>query len=220
MFQKAKKIWVPVHQVLGPAGRVDTPVNTLGGELGVDGSKAQIVLASRMLRPRKFYEVGTIIHKHDDLQLIMELPLILPNNETIRIKALIDTGAEANLIRMGLAPSHLLRQAKYPMKLIAANGQRLGGGERVLAAILGFEAQKNGIWQDELMEFGASFFEAEINVDAIISFSWMAQHKIGVFPHKRALAIDHPELIMLYGLSDKKKEYTPKKKDGEDWAEC
>ena len=52
------------------------------------------------------------------------------------------------------------------------------------------------------MNFGAIFYEADIQVDAILSFPWMAEHKIAVFPHKRALAIDHPVLTLLFGLSE------------------
>jgi len=37
-------------------------------------------------------------------------------------------------------------------------------------------------------------------VDAILSYPWMVQMKIGVFPHKRALAIDLPKFTLLFGL--------------------
>ena len=157
-----------------------------------------------MLQPQNFYEVGSLRHKNNNLQLILRLPLTLANGETREIKALIDTGAEANLIRMGLLPSHLFFQSQNPLSLIAANGQRLGGGERIIPTVLGFVAQQNGEIQPELMVFPADFHEAEIQVDAIISYPWMVDHQIGVFPHKRALAIDQPILTLLFGLSNSK----------------
>ena len=52
------------------------------------------------------------------------------------------------------------------------------------------------------MEIGAVFYEAEIHVDAILSYPWMVEHKIAVFPHKRALALDLPVLTLLYGLPE------------------
>ena len=88
--------------------------------------------------------------------------------------------------------------------MIAANGQRLDGGERVIQTVLGFVAQQNGEFQPELMNFPADFHEAEIQVDARISYPWMVDHQIGVFPHKRALAIDQPIFTLLFGLSNTK----------------
>ena len=76
------------------------------------------------------------------------------------------------------------------------------GGERIIECILGFEAMTNGVSHVEQMKFGAVFYEADIHVDAILSFPWMVEHKIAVFPHKRALAIDFPVLTLLFGLPD------------------
>ena len=67
---------------------------------------------------------------------------------------------------------------------------------------MGFEAITNGVRHAELMEIGAVFYEAEIHMDAILSYPWMVEHKIAVFPHKRALALDLPVLTLLYGLPE------------------
>jgi hypothetical protein len=74
----------------------------------------KIVVASRMLRPTNFYEVGSLKTRNNNLQLILKLPLTMKNGETVEIKALIDTGAEANLIRMDLLPNHLFFSRKIP----------------------------------------------------------------------------------------------------------
>ena len=50
------------------------------------------------------------------------------------------------------------------------------------------------------MSLSAKFYEAAIQVDAILAYPWMRENEIGVFPHKRALALDFPELVLLYGL--------------------
>ena len=50
------------------------------------------------------------------------------------------------------------------------------------------------------VSLSATFYEAAIQVDAILAYPWMKVNEIGVFPHKRALALDFPELVLLYGL--------------------
>jgi hypothetical protein len=51
----------------------------------------------------------------------------------------------------------------------------------------------------ETLNFEVEFFEADIEVDAILSYPWMSQHQIGIFPHHRALAKDQPIFTLLYG---------------------
>ena len=44
------------------------------------------------------------------------------------------------------------------------------------------------------------FYEADIKVDAIPSFPWMAKNEIAVFPHLRAMALEKPQLTLLLGV--------------------
>ena len=45
----------------------------------------------------------------------------------------------------------------------------------------------------------ASFYEADIQVDAILGYPWLAERELGVFPHLKALAFGHPKMILLRG---------------------
>ena len=54
-------------------------------------------------------------------------------------RALIDTGAEVNLIRRGLCDAKYNRPAEKKLCLMAANNQRLGGGENEVEMELHFE---------------------------------------------------------------------------------
>ena len=58
----------------------------------------------------------------------MKLPVFLPNGEAQFLKVLVDTGAEANLVRINLLPNHLFFSAPKPLNFVTASGQRLGGG--------------------------------------------------------------------------------------------
>ena len=81
-----------------------------------------------MLRDSDFYSVGKVTRYGPELQLAMLLKVHTPEGGCRTLKALIDTGAEANLIRRGLLPSNLFGAAENPIQLVAANGQRLEGG--------------------------------------------------------------------------------------------
>ena len=43
------------------------------------------------------------------------------------------------------------------------------------------------------------FYEADIKVDAILSFPWLFENRIGIFPHLKCLAVLEPELSLLFG---------------------
>ena len=48
------------------------------------------------------------------------------------IRALVDTGAQVSLIKKGLFSDCEFSRAKSPLTLIAANGQLLEGGKKVI----------------------------------------------------------------------------------------
>ena len=48
----------------------------------------------------------------------------------------------------------------------------------------------DGVKLPDLLNFDVSFYEADIEVDAILSYPWMSANRLGIFPHHRALARD------------------------------
>jgi hypothetical protein len=115
------------------------------------------------------------------------------------MKVLADTGAECNLIKKGFVPHHLTNVAREKVNLLAVNGQVLQGGNRKTTVTLRFEKQINGKKAPELAQYKIDFYEADIEVDGILSYAWMAKEKLGVFPHLRAMALDLPVTTLIYG---------------------
>jgi hypothetical protein len=62
-------------------------------------------LPNRLLLDKNRYQIGRIRTIGDDKQLCIRVMAILPNGERKPMKVLIDTGAEVNLIKLGLFPS-------------------------------------------------------------------------------------------------------------------
>jgi hypothetical protein len=135
------------------------------------------------------------------MQLVMLLSVFLPDNTEKKLKVLIDTGAQANLIRMGTVSDSLFSVSTDPLNLRMANGQRLEGGRRVVETTLGFRQVVRGEMMPEYFWRGCQFYEADITVDAILSFPWLQDNCIGVFPHLRALATLEPEFSTLLGVT-------------------
>jgi len=187
-----------------PLGR-EPQGSVVGGEPNMwETPECEILLDPCLLRPRKSYILNTCTTRSDKVQLVMEIPAVLPNGETKNLRILIDTGAQANLVRTGLIPRHLFYGAPRVLKLITASGQRMEGGERVVDVNLEFSMEKNGHQQEEKVQFPTTFYEAAIKMDAILSYPWMEQRKIGVFPHKRALIAELPDPTYLYGIGGNK----------------
>ena len=131
---------------------------------------------------------------------------ILPNEEVQNLNVLIDTGAEACLVRQGLSPSNLMQPAQKPLTFETADGQALQGGYRCINVKLLFDCFTNELPEAEKMHFEAEFFEANIKVDAILSYPWLAEAKLGVFPHHKALVLDSVGFIFLYEVGDRHKK--------------
>ena len=153
--------------------------------------------------PSRSFHVSSLRFRNNELQLVMLISVCLADNTERKLKVLIDTGAQANLIRIGLAPENMLSVSNDPLCLRMANGQRLEGGRRVVSTCLGFRQVVRGEILPSLFQRPCEFYEADIMVDAIISFPWLVSHNIGVFPHLKALAILEPQFSLLLGVTPK-----------------
>jgi hypothetical protein len=145
------------------------------------------------------YRLNKVHMVGEFLQLLMDIEVKCVDGARKTISILVDTGAEANLVRKGLLVDSLMQIAREPLTFVTANGQPLEGGKNRTRFTLFFEQVVDGQTLPQNRSFQAEFYEAQIGVDAILSFPWMAQHKIGVFPHHQALALEEPVFTLLFG---------------------
>ena len=151
---------------------------------------------------------GIRISPKGDRQLVIKTRAVLSDGVERRLNALVDTGAEACLVKQGLFPAHLTYPAPKPVRFETANGQVLRGGDRCIRCSLLFQCESTELCSPEILEFGVEFYEADIKVDAILSFPWLSEAKLGIFPFSRALILDDSGLNFLSGLNDNKKRRT------------
>ena len=110
-----------------------------------------------------------------EILLRISARLRVPKQEPLNVKVLVDTGAEVCLVRRGLVRSEDLAPAKKPRTLVAANGQRLPGGDLELQAELQFDAIEWDTKKSISLTAPTSFYEAETAEDIIVSYRWLAE---------------------------------------------
>jgi len=101
------------------------------------------------------------------------------------LKALIDTGAQINVVRRGLFSENDMRPAKHPLRLTLADGQPFWGGDREIQTRVTFgKTIKNIVvpWRAR-----ADFYEGDIKADLILSLPWLAKNGLDVLTKEGCL---------------------------------
>ena len=141
------------------------------------------------------YRIGT--QGHENLQLSLRMEAEFKDGTTKLLQVLVDTGAQANLVRAGLVPSKFLHKAQDPLQLLSANGEVISGGDQETTLRLHFNKTTQKGKVEKRRNVTGLFYTADIGVDAILSYPWLRDAKIGIFPHLNSLALPHPEQVLL-----------------------
>ena len=130
------------------------------------------------------------------MQLVMTIPTVFPNNRVRNLQVLIDTGCEANLVNAKLISPEYTHLPQKPIHLVTATGQPMNGGSKAVWLGMRFTQEEDGVERDEVLEVTAEFFLSDLRIDAIISYPWMRENRIGIFPHLQALALRDPFVLL------------------------
>ena len=84
----------------------------------------------------------TLLHiikdKGTEKQLLLDIKAEAPEGEPFLLRALVDTGAEASLIRRGMIPQAWFKRSADPLLLVTASGEQMGGGQHEVELRLTF----------------------------------------------------------------------------------
>ena len=74
---------------------------------------------------------------------------------------------------------------------------------------LNFIVVEDGFVQPQPISFKGDFYGAEIELDAILSYPWLRENSVRVFPHRYALARDWPHfgILCAWKEGDQAKSY-------------
>ena len=88
-------------------------------------------LHERFLHEIPSYKMNKVHKVGEDLQLLMNIQVRTNDGTRKSVSVLVDTGAEANLVRGGLFNDSLMRNAREPLSFVTANGQPLEGASEL-----------------------------------------------------------------------------------------
>ena len=164
-------------------------------------SHTSVVIPKRLLRPRRVYPVGKLMSVGGSRQMLMCVRVSDREGGQHTAKALVDTGAQCNLIRRGFLPSRLMSRAKEPLVLLTADHSRMAGGDEEVSLDIVFDTD---VPDPSTCTLRGTFLDANINVDLILSYPWLEENEIAVYPHLGCLGVDTPARLYLTSTSARK----------------
>ena len=108
-------------------------------------------------------------------------------DQVFTIRALIDTGAEVNIIKKGTIPPHYMQRDNHPLTLKGADDSQLTGGNLCLKATGMIEGKDIDSKEPIEIHCPLHMYEANITVQAILSYKWLADQNFMVHPRRHGL---------------------------------
>ena len=137
-------------------------------------------LFSRNGVPRKINFTG-----NEEKQLMIRVPVVVGGKKRF-LNVLVDSGAQCDLIRLGLFGEYL-RSPSRIMRFKMADGSLMRGGSRSIYLGLAFEREiidnTPRVWTAKI-----EFFEAEIGCDAYLSYPTLRRLKLMIISDEGLLA--------------------------------
>ena len=120
-------------------------------------------------------------------RLRIPVELHFPNGVTRKVLALIDTGAEINVIHPRLVPEGMFRQSERPLRLGTANANCMVGGRREATFMVGMQATDIDSRRGLELRMPMAAYDGEMVCELIVSYGWLAQQNALVNPRRHGL---------------------------------
>ena len=148
-------------------------------------------ILTRLLESPSHFQVGAVMSLDlHTMQLLLRIPCITPSGTRRVLDVLIDTGAQANLVRRGLFSNLEFGLSSNPISMVTAGGVPLEGGREEVKLTMIFTSTLPGVnGRSRTWKESAHFYDAAISVDVIVGYRWLRSRRIGVLPHLDALAM-------------------------------
>ena len=152
------------------------------------------------------------VHLHAVLNVEVNLNI---DGEDYKVIALVDTGAEVNLIKKGLIPERHLRTPPSPITIITADSSNMAGGNLGVMGLATFQGVETDLKIPIDVQCPIHLYEANITSQAILSYEWMATHDFMVVPRRHALHYrDANSDIVIQGIGIQTKRLSRLRKEG------
>ena len=167
-----------------------------------------------------FGEEGQIpvrVVKGGGMELVMRVRVRGSDGVTFWVRALVDTGSTANLVR-GDIGGKLMVPSRSPVRIVQANGEPVRGGAREAELQVTFREREQPNDDEELVWRVTSLFhEAEMEDEMILGYPWLCEHKLAVLPVDRALGVGTDNRLIA-GWEEEDEGFDHDDERAPDWA--
>ena len=151
--------------------------------------------------------MASISQNFDERRLLIQGTGELSNGDTVSLLILVDTGAEVNVINMSKVEGDVWTPLTKPWRLLAANQQQLGGGDKELTNVLQLMGHQVDTGQECSLKIPTNFVAAELSgIDAMVSYSWLAEHNFLVNGKRHGICYQGPNSDDMIWIAGIKKE--------------
>jgi len=126
-------------------------------------------------------------------RLVVQVVLRLGDGLQIPIMALVDTGAEVNLLRKGLVDERDFVESDRPRRFVTANQELMDGGLVEVPCTLFMEGVDMDTGRQVWAECPITFYDANVGVDALLSYEWLRKEDIDVQCRNHGLLVNREE---------------------------
>ena len=120
-------------------------------------------------------------------KLKVEVQVTWADGSTKTLQALVDTGAELNLINPKLLDPSLFSLSPKPIRLGMANSNILLGGTRQVTMNLTFAGVDMDTGHIQEVTMPVTAYDGEVVVDLILSYGWLAEQDILINPRRHGM---------------------------------
>ena len=149
-------------------------------------------------------DVNSIGNTKSERRLLIDCNAELPNGEEITFQALVDTGAEINVINPNLIPIEQTDLLQKPWNLTAANQQPIPGGDRQAHVIIRLKGVDVDTGRPQDLKIPTTFLLADVGpLQAIVSYEWVSRHNFLVNGRRHGMCYqgDHTtDLVWIPGV--------------------
>ena len=128
------------------------------------------------------------IHRHKRLSL--RAILRGSDGKDVPVEALVDTGSEVNLVRRGLIANECFQQSRPDLRLVGINQVSLGGGHREVRCKIWLDGIDIESKASTMISLPLVAFDAEIDVDLVLSYEWLVARDIEVKPRRHGIRVN------------------------------
>ena len=117
----------------------------------------------------------------------MDLDVQFDQYTSRKLRFLIDTGADINLTRTGITDTKYLTTVKHPLQITTASRSVMQGGEKEVECLPVMSSFDIDSSEEATYKLPVKFYEADIGVEGILCYEWLAMYDLVVRPFKNCL---------------------------------